>query len=438
MRIGIQTWGSEGDIRPFVALGAALARRGHQVELVYTEIGDRRYEAVAESLGFTARAVASPIVDGDEAIAIGLKVLNTRDEFQQGLIIGRELLEPVMAPMYEAAVDLCGRSDLLVHHFILHGARAAADLTGVPTVTMQFAHMLIPSRHIHPPGTPRLGEWGNALFWRIARFALNLTLLKDVNRLRAPLGLPPFADLLNEAWPSPLLNLVACSPAFLDRPDDWPASQQQCGFVELPSHQHEVLSPDVEAFLSNGPAPVFMGFGSLMPIAGNEHSDGTIATFEEAARIAGCRAIIQSDADKASTDRVLFVKRTPHNLVYPRCAAVVHHAGAGTTHTTLRAGAPSIPVPHVSDQFGWAEELQRLGVAPAPLRRAKLNAKALAWRISDVLNDPRKKAAAMSMRARMQSDNGAETAVDMVESAYALRAPARPAFVDPAKTGHKN
>ncbi len=64
MRIGIQTWGSEGDIRPFVALGAALANRGHVVELLYTEIGERRYEDVAASLGFTARAIASPIVDG--------------------------------------------------------------------------------------------------------------------------------------------------------------------------------------------------------------------------------------------------------------------------------------------------------------------------------------------------------------------------------------
>ncbi len=58
MRIGIQTWGSEGDIRPFIALGAALTRRGHQVELLYTEISERRYEHIAAALGFTARAIA--------------------------------------------------------------------------------------------------------------------------------------------------------------------------------------------------------------------------------------------------------------------------------------------------------------------------------------------------------------------------------------------
>lgn len=415
MRIGIQTWGSEGDIRPFAALGHALAGRGHQVELVYTEIGERRYEAVAAALGFTSRRVASPIVEPDRAVAIGLKILNTRDQLRQGLIISRELLEPVIEPMFEAALDLCRRSDLLIHHFILHAARAAADLTHVPAITMQFAHMLIPSRKIHPTGTPDFGEWGNVLGWQLARFALNVTLLRDVNRLRAKVGLPPLDDLLDDGWPSHRLNLIGASPALIDRPADWPAWNQLCGFLELPSHEHETVSPEVDTFLRSGRAPVFMGFGSLMPIAGHQHLLETIATFEEAAQRAGCRAIIQGETDRRSTDHVLFVHRTPHKLVFPRCAAVVHHAGAGTTHTTLRAGVPSIAIPHVSDQFGWAEELRRLGVAPAPLRRSKLAAEPLASRITQVLSDARMKQAALAIAARMQSDNGPETAAELIE-----------------------
>jgi UDP:flavonoid glycosyltransferase YjiC (YdhE family) len=348
-------------------------------------------------------------------IDVGLKALNTRDQLQQGLLISREILEPVIEPMFEAAVDLCRRSDLLIHHFILHASRAAADLARVPTVTVQFAHMMIPSRRIHPPGAPRLGEWGNLLGWKVARFALNLTMLKDVNRLRMKVGLPPISDLMDDAWCSHVLNVIGASPALIDRPADWPAWHQLSGFLELPSHQHEPLSADVEAFLAAGPAPVFMGFGSLMPIAGDQHLLDTIATFEGAARLAGCRAIVQCDLERPSTDRVLFVNRTPHNLVFPRCAAVVHHAGAGTTHTTLRAGVPSVPVPHVSDQFGWSDELHRLGVAPSPLRRTRLNAATLASRITQVLTTPQMKQAAMEMSLRMQSDNGPETAADLIE-----------------------
>jgi sterol 3beta-glucosyltransferase len=426
MKIGVQTWGSEGDIRPFVALGAALAKRGHAVELLYTEIGERRYDEVAASLGFTARAVASPVVaDSQRVFEIGLRVVNTRNQLQQGLIISRELLEPIVEPAYEAGLELARRSDLFIHHFIFHPARAAADKAGTPQITVTFAHMLTPSRFIHPPETPRLGEWGNVLEWKIAAFALNHTLLKDANRFRTRVGLKPFADLMRDGWPSHLLNLLASSPAFLDpRPADWPAWHQLCGFLELPSHENELVSPEVERFLASGPAPVFMGFGSLMPAEG-EHLEATVATFEEAARIAGCRAIVQAEIDptfaptgasvgKRSHD-VLFVRRTPHRLVFPRCAAVVHHCGAGTTHTTLRAGAPSIPVPHVSDQFAWAEELHRLGAAPKMLRRTAWNAAKLASRISEVTNSPRMKQAAMAMSARMQDDNGPETAADLIE-----------------------
>ena len=111
------------------------------------------------------------------------------------------------------------------------------------------------------------------------------------------------------------------------------------------------------------------------------------------------------------------MRRTPHKLVFPRCAAVVHHCGAGTTHTTLRAGAPSVPVPHVSDQFAWAEELQRLGAAPKMLRRDGSGPRR-SWRRAsrEVIDNPRMKQAAMAMSARMQSDNGPETAADLIES----------------------
>jgi UDP:flavonoid glycosyltransferase YjiC (YdhE family) len=433
VRIGIQTWGSEGDIRPFVALGAALTKRGHFVELLYTEIGDRRYEAVAASLGFTARGVASPVVDDTQRVFdIGLKVINTRNQLQQGLIISRELLEPIVEPAYEAGLELARRSDLFIHHFILHPARAAADKAGTPHVTVTFAHMLTPSRFMHPAETPRLGEWGNVLEWKLASFAINHTLLKDANRFRARVGLKPFADLMRDGWPSHLLNLLASSPAFLDpRPADWPAWHQLCGFLELPSHEHESVSPEVERFLASGAAPVFMGFGSLMPTEGS-HLEATVTTFEEAARLAGCRAIVQAEIDPSfahsasagkpsPNDRILFVRRTPHKLVFPRCAAVVHHCGAGTTHTTLRAGAPSVPVPHVSDQFAWAEELQRLGTAPKMLRRTAWNAKKLAARIGEVIGNPKMKQAAMAMSARMQHDDGPERAADLIEKSMASK-----------------
>lgn len=428
VRIGIQTWGSEGDIRPFISLGHALTARGHHVELLYTEIGDRRYEAVAQSFGFTARAVASPVVrDPAELHEIGLQAIYARDQLQQGLLIAKRLLEPVIPQMYDAGLELARRCDLLVHHFILHAARAAADVAATPAITVAFAHMLTESRYIHPSGLPHLGQWGNAIGWKLARLAMNQTLLKDVNRFRKKLGLPLFRDLMNEGWPSHRLHLIASSPALLDRPLDWPEWIQMCGFLSLPPHEHEVLSPDVDAFLARDGAPIFMGFGSLMPLADSDRLAELIAIFKEAAAQSGRRAIIQADADLPSTNDLLFVKRTPHVRVFPRCAAVVHHAGAGTTHTTLTAGVPSIPVPHVSDQFAWSDELHRLGVAPTPLKRTKLTAHALASRIRETAGNSRMKQNALAMQTRMAADDGPSTAAAMIESAFARSATARQA-----------
>ena len=120
---------------------------------------------------------------------IGIKVLNTRNQLTQGLIINRTMLEPVIDATYEAGLDLCRRSDVLIRHFILHSARAAADTIGIPQISVTFAHMLTPSRYIHPHGLPNLGQWANTIEWEIAAFALNRTMLKDLNVFRSRVGL---------------------------------------------------------------------------------------------------------------------------------------------------------------------------------------------------------------------------------------------------------
>ena len=264
---------------------------------------------------------------------------------------------------------------------------------------------------------PRLGTWGNVIAWKLASTAINLTMRKDANRLRKRLGLPLFRNMMEDGWPSHRLNLIASSPALLDRPADWPPWHQMCGFLALPPHEHEPVAPEVEAFLSRGPAPVFMGFGSLMPLVGSDHLTDAIAILIEAARQSGQRAIIQADVDRPPTDDVLFVRRTPHAQVFPRCAAVVHHAGAGTTHSTLHAGVPSITVPHIADQFGWSEDLN--GLALRLPHCAARNGARTPWRarIRQVVGNPQMKAAAVAIQKRMASDNGPATAADMIERA---------------------
>jgi sterol 3beta-glucosyltransferase len=418
MRIGIQAWGSEGDIRPLIALGHGLVQRGHIVEVVYTDIANRRYEAVAAALGMTATAVATPVIaTEDELYEIGLAAISARDPLTQGRIVYDRLFEPVEDAIFNAAVDLCRRSDLVVTHCILNQSRAAAELSGTPAVSVTLAHTMVPSRHIHPQGTPRLGLIGNAIGWTVARFVLHRVLGKKVNAFRARVGVPPLEDLLLDGWTSHLLNLVAVSPTLCAEPPDWPAWNRVCGFLALPPHKHEPVSPELDAFIAAGPPPIFMGFGSLMPVSSQYLAD-SVALMTEAARLAGCRAIIQAEGHAEITDRVMIVPRTPHAQVFPRCAAVVHHCGAGTTHTALKAGVPSVAVPHVSDQFAFADELRRLGVTGRTAPRRTLTAQKLAAAITDVIGNPAMSAKAKSIRERMKDDDGPARGAEIIEECW--------------------
>ena len=418
MRIGLQAWGSEGDIRPLVALGHGLVQRGHEVELVYTDIANRRYDAVAASLGFTARAVATPVIaDESELYEIGRRVINARNPLVDGKIIFDRLLRPVEAAIFDAAVDLCRRSDIIVSHLVLNQVRAAAELADLPAVSVTLAHTMVPSRHNRPPGMPRLGDSANALAWALGRFVLNRVMLGPMNDFRRRVGVAPVKDLLLDGFASHLLNLIAVSPAICTEKADWPPWNRVCGFLALPSTNEELIVPDLASFLDAGDPPIFMGFGSLMPVSSSYLTE-SVALMKEAARLAGCRAIIQADAPAERSDRHVMVGRSPHAQVFPRCAAVVHHCGAGTTHATLKAGAPSVCVPHVSDQFGWADELRRFGVAPAAVNRRSLTAPKLAQRIKEALADPGMRTRAGAIAERMKNDNGPARAAVLIEEAH--------------------
>lgn len=417
MRIGIQAWGSEGDVRPFLALGHALARNGHEVTLVLTDFEDRSYARYESSLGIRIREVATPVLsDPAELDEIGGALLAAGHPLRQSRIILERMFEPVVVPMFEAARVLCGESDLVVGHFFHHPVHTAAEAAGVPEVTVTLAHNMIPSGALPPEGIPDLGPRSNRLFWKVAAFFTDRLLLPGINGLRAGAGLPAHSHVA-DSWHSPLLDIVAVSATLCPRPHDWPSRHRVSGFLSLPpSGQVDPVPRELEDFLASGSPPVFVTFGSLAPkdAAGRRE---TSAILEDALARAGRRGVIQGLDGEGSTrrDEILHVGRVPHALVLPRCAAVVHHGGAGTTQTVLSAGVPSVVIPHVADQFFWGSELHRHGVAPAPLNRKALTGPRLAHRLRSVLGSPAPAAKARAISAALAAEDGCTAAVALIE-----------------------
>jgi sterol 3beta-glucosyltransferase len=424
MRIGLQTWGSEGDVQPFIALAAGLASAGHKVTLLATDINRRDYNALAQKLGFAWLSVTSPDLPSPEKLEeVGRKLFGTSNPMKQVELIRQHLLEPARHAMFDAAQNLCRSNDLIVGHILIDPVRVAAEKAGVPMATIALAHNAIPSAHNRPYGFPKVGRWATPLWWKLAQVMINRAFLPKVNALRERQGLAPDRDVLTQTWASGQLNLVAVSPVLCELPSDWGAHHRVCGFLNLPVDQSvEETPPGLDEFIAGDDPPVYFTFGSMMP-SNLDYIREVADIWSSAVRLAGCRAIFQlpwDDLSAVETDaRVFKVKRSPHRTIFPNCALVVHHGGAGTTQTSLLAGRPSVVVAHVVDQFFWGSELERLGVAGPCQKRKGLSASRLAKSITKALNSREMLRRAASLGQAMAEEDGVKVAVFAIEAMIA-------------------
>jgi vancomycin aglycone glucosyltransferase len=224
------------------------------------------------------------------------------------------------------------------------------------------------------------------------------------------LRLPPVRDSL-AYFADPSCALLATDAELAPAPPDVPLPDPPTGAMLLADERR--LPSAVETFLSAGSPPVYLGFGS-MPEGRPER---TRDVFVKAARLAGCRAIIQaSDASAALADgsSLLAVGEISHAALFPRLAAVVHHGGAGTCARAARAGIPQVVVPHILDQFPWAARLERRGLSPPPLARQNLTSRSLAERIRQALEDQAMRAAAAALGRTLANRDGAEQAAELL------------------------
>jgi sterol 3beta-glucosyltransferase len=414
MKIGMQTWGSEGDVRPFLALAAGLRAAGHDVTLAVTHVANKDYTSLGASFGVPVRTAGCLSPDlakhAGEALARETNILR-----QVGLIL-HELFEPAAQDMLSEAKRLCRENDLLIGHFLVHPLKAAAERAGKPCISL-FLAPLIPSAHFPPPGTPHLGKALNVFLWSLGGFVMDRMFLPPVNAMRSAEGLPPNSSAMREAFLSPRLNLVASSPSLFPTPPDWDDTIRQCGSFHLPARGGRPQLPEpLRLFLAAGPPPVYMTIGS-MSVADPAY-DETTRLFIEAAGLAGCRAIIQTEGQVAAAGGehpgILFIDRAEHHAVFPSCAAVVHHGGAGTTHAASRAGCPSIVVEHVTDQAFWGGVLHRLGIAPPLLHRRTVTAEKLARAIRAALGSQEMREKACQVGESMRKEDGVKRAIELI------------------------
>lgn len=159
---------------------------------------------------------------------------------------------------------------------------------------------------------------------------------------------------------------------------------------------------DLVEFLNAGEPPVYVGFGSMSGFPGAETLRDRILE-----GLSGHRVLLSSGwaglTDAVLPDNVHPVGQVPHDWLFPRCSAIVHHCGAGTSHQAARSGVPSMPVPFTADQPFWAARLHRLGIASAPLDPRRLSPDAVRTALTEATG-----AAAMEQALRVAERIDAE------------------------------
>ncbi|MEU6661884.1 glycosyltransferase [Streptomyces sp. NPDC046821] len=412
MRIQVITVGTTGSVAPYTGLAHRLLAEGHDVELVthakfapLVECCGLRmkplqadpFEALIGAHTHLTAAAVSPSRPSGAVRALGSLRSLARDTEQAMLSLVDDVLTAVdpKADVILLSTIAAPIGSAVARH---HGIPSMGVFLQPDVPTVEFSPCTTAWRG--PARTNRLrGHTANLLFDTLYRTAHRATherlgiTHRSGHRLRAARE--------REQWPI----WHGYSPWVVPRPSDWRPGLHVPGYWwphECPNYQPPTLVTD---FLVAGPPPVLIGFGSMMP--GDPEQLGQIAA--QALRRAGLRGVVQSGWAGLSVvdDDVITVGEVPHGWLMPQTAAVVHHAGAGTTAAGLRAGVPAVPVPVMTDQPWWAARLGQLGVSAGALPCTELTAARLADALTRTVRAHGLARNATAAAARLAREDGA-------------------------------
>ncbi|MFI1680795.1 glycosyltransferase [Streptomyces sp. NPDC020607] len=404
-RVLITAAGSYGDVAPYTGLGARLRATGYEVALAT----HRSFAPLVEAAGLRFRELPASPEDGQRAGG-RTELMRSASTFVHGLGGG----------LADAAVR--GADLLVLSTTTAPLGWQLAEAMGIPAVGayLQPTH---PTRAFPPVvgGTRSLGRFGNRALGAFSLRMVDRVYADAVRDLRARLSLPAAAPgsvrarQERERWPV----LHGFSPAVVPRPADWRPGLDVVGNWWPHQDPADRLPPELDDFLRAGPPPVFIGFGSMAGGDGERLSEIAVT----ALRTAGLRGVLQAGRAglAASGDDVLTIGEVPHALLFPKVAAVVHHAGAGTSAAALRAGVPAVPVPVTADQPFWAARLASLGAATVPVPFKDLTAPRLADALGRAVREDTHARAAERLAGTLAAEDGAGRVVAAVERALQPR-----------------
>jgi sterol 3beta-glucosyltransferase len=420
MKILIITFGSLGDVQPYVALGKGLQSSGHMVTIC------------------TASRFESFITDHNLAYGYMtdgfLRILDTdmgRDviEHSSGMLgIIRSIfklikyIKPLAREMIIDSWEVAKTADpdLIIYHPKILGAVSIAEKFGIPVIMANLQPMIVPTNEFPMAGMPtwNIGRWYNKATYSLIKLGLGMY-KNTVNDFReSKLNLPPFpktSGMLLTADGKPISIIHGYSSHIIPRPSDWPEQATVNGYWFLDQLDDWQPSSELKDFLDAGEAPVYIGFGSM---AGRNPRRLADIAIEALARTK-LRGIIATGWGGLETynlpESIMKIDHAPHDWLFPRMSAIVHHGGAGTTSAVLRAGKPMTICPFIADQPFWGECIYGLGVGPKPIPHKKLTVEKLVSALHEMTHNATMRKRAKMIGQLIQDENGIKDTVGVIE-----------------------
>lgn len=406
MKVAITGVGTRGDIQPFLLLGRALVERGHDA-IVYASPD---FADLASELGVPFQGFGRPFaeVQGDMQRAF--------EEHPVQAFFGAIAREMVL-DQARAIPPLVRGADVVVGNSILFMARSAAEAAGIPYLLAILQPGVLPASEYPPPVTSRqdLPRWMNRILWGVAGGIYNAAVLKYLNEGRATLGLARVSDVSEYIYGAAQL-LIAVDPVLTGPLPAWRYPHVVTGLWQSRETERP-LPPEIDEFLEAGPPPVYVSFGSITGAEPMQRTRAVVA----AVRQAGVRAIFSAEwpglgQEVELPDGCMASGPLPHAAFLPRCAAIVHHGGAGTTAAAALAGLPQVVVPHLLDQHFWAFRVLQSGLGPRTFKAGQLTADRLAIALTEACSGAYL-TRAQEVASQLRQRDGLAEAVTAIEAA---------------------
>jgi sterol 3beta-glucosyltransferase len=413
MHLTVVAVGSRGDVQPYLALSLGLQKAGYEVQFC----ADRIFTDLVETTGLTFTPITAAPVD----------IMQQNLSKHGGPVKLLRWLESHFKPLarqFFADLEAATRhTDAILYSSLAFAGYHVAEKHGIKSLAV-YTVPISPTHAFHVPSFPPPPKWlpfkksynwwsfrlANQIFIRLIRPVVN-ECRQQVLGIRA---LP--ASFYRRLDVAPLPVIYGFSPTLLPVPPDWGEWLQVSGQWFMDTEHGWQPSNEIAGFLEAGQSPVYVGFGSMV----DEQIASATHIVLGALRRCGQRGVLLGGwgglgaGDLPPT--ILRVEAVPHDWLFPRVSAVIHHGGAGTTATGLRYGRPSVVVPFFADQPFWGLRVHQLGAGPKPIPFSKLTIENLSEAIDRAVNDASIRQNAEALGEKLQHEDGVGTAVKMIKA----------------------